>query len=381
MQNEKTMKLEEETVDSLFEDDLPDNPNPEGGEGGEGGTTPPNTDPPVDPNGDPPSPGNSGTGDPDEGGEGGSGNEGGESGLDNMSGIERYLAKFDIEGGIIRFDDGSTQHFNELEPGKQEEILEQLHNQTARSIEEKYGLDKTEIEFLNEFRKSKKPLDDYLRDIASTRFAETTSEHAGVDIESMSDEDIYKAFVKSENSDITDEQLTEDFEAASRLSTFDNLVDNMRKQLTTQQQMDLEAARQKAFEKQQRELEDDRNRILETIVPLRDIDGIQLNDNIKNEVLSKVLEVQEDGDSLFYDEVFSDPQKLFQAAFWFYNGPQLLQQRDAYWKKEKSAAFKRGMEKALGGSTPPVSFTSTSKPGTRSNPDLETFTQDELFDD
>jgi hypothetical protein len=98
---------------------------------------------------------------------------------------------------------------------------------------------------------------------------------------------------------------------------------------------------------------------------MKDVDGIELNDNLKNEVLSKVLEVKEDGDSVFYDEVFSDPSNIFKAAFWYYYGPSVMQQYNEYWKKEKSAAYKRGMEAALGKQQPPVSF--SSKQGDETN--------------
>jgi len=44
----------------------------------------------------------------------------------------------------------------------------------------------------------------------------------------------------------------------------------------------------------------------------------------------------------------------------------MLQQRDNYWKQEKSKAYKRGKQEALGEDPTKISFTSGSEPKSKS---------------
>ena len=114
---------------------------------------------------------------------------------------------------------------------------------------------------------------------------------------------------------------------------------------------------------------------------MTDVNGIELNDGTKNGILDHILEVNDHGDSLFMEEVFSKPDTLFKAAFWFYNGPEIMKQRDEYWKKEKSAAYKRGRESAMGKDGSKISFTkNTPKSGLSSQNSTSSQTNDNFID-
>jgi hypothetical protein len=191
------------------------------------------------------------------------GNDDNAEGTDNMTGIELYLSQFNIEGGMIQFEDGSSKHFDELDSAKQSEILQQLHSSQAASVEDKYGLSDDEVGLINYARTNKKTVQEVIEELATERVQTilATREATSTDFDKMSDDAIYTKFLKEDNPEITDEDIETKLEEAKRLS---------------------------------------------------------------------------------------DPEKLFKAAFMYYYGDSVIGQRDEYWKKEKSSAYKRGRSDALG---------------------------------
>jgi len=292
----------------------------------------------------------------------------------DMSGIELYLSQFDIEGGMIDFEDGTSTHFNELEPARQAEILQQLHGSNASSIEEQYGLDDNEVGMINYLRANNLTIDELIENMATERVNTLLAyqQSAAVDYKAMSDDNVYLAFLRQSDPEATPEQLEESLRVAKETSTFTKMAATLRAQFdATQVQSSREAQSQEA-QLHEQELDNQRRLVVETVQGINDIGGVQLNDDVKNSLLDRVLEVNDDGDSVFLGEVFSDPTKLFNAAFWYYYGEDIARQKDEYWKKEKSLAYKRGRQDALGtgdSQTQRRSFTASSdpKPGNNRN--------------
>lgn len=290
----------------------------------------------------------------------------------DISGIELYLAQFDIEGGMIAFEDGSATHFNDLAPEKQAEVLQQLHNTNASSIEETYGLDDNEIGMINYLRANNLTVDALIESMAEERVNTILArqESASVNYDEMPDDGVYLKFLSKSNPEATTEQLEDDLRIAKSASNFSRITASLREQFKSEQAADLRSANDAEKRAQLDELEDQRRLVVSTVQGITDIAGVAVNDEVKNSILDRVLEVNDDGDSVFLEEVFSDPTKLFQAAFWYYYGEDLAKQRDEYWKKEKSMAYKRGRQDALGtsGTTERRSFVASqaqSQPGNK----------------
>jgi hypothetical protein len=128
------------------------------------------------------------------------------------------------------------------------------------------------------------------------------------------------------------------------------------------------------------DIEAQRQEVVQTIAHMNEVDGLKINDGIKNDVLDIILNVDEDGDSLFMTQVFSDPDELFKAAFWYKNGSDIIKTREEFWKKEKSAAYKRGLEDAKKGRR---TFSASDLKENKTTPYLgasdETVSLDELY--
>ena len=167
-----------------------------------------------------------------------------------------------------------------------------------------------------------------------------------LDVENLDDDTVYSAFLMRSNPEATIEQIEKDLETAKQMSNYKGVVDNLRKGFEQEREQYIQ--QQMAAEQQAKleEIEKDRSEIVAAVQDLEEIDGLKINDGIKNNILDSILNVDEDGDSLFMTQVFSDPNELFRAAFWYKNGADIIKAREDYWKKEKSASYKRGLEDA-----------------------------------
>lgn len=289
---------------------------------------------------------------------------------ENHTGIERYLAQFDIEGGMIQFEDGTSQHFNDLDAERQEEILSQLHASQAATVEAKYGLDETEIGLLNYLRSNNLTVEQMVDAMVQERVAKlgTLQEMESQDFTKMDKDALYVKFLKETSPEATAEQLASDLAKAKELSNFEKLTETLRTQFIQKQEQAVIERETAAKAEHTALIESQRQEIVNAVIPMTDIAGIPLDQNIKNSVLDSILETNEDGDSAFMDEVFSDPKALFNAAFWVKYGPAIVTQRDEQWKKEKSAAYKRGREDALNGKVEPQGKTFIAKPKENAKP-------------
>jgi len=168
------------------------------------------------------------------------------------------------------------------------------------------------------------------------------------DYTAMTADVLYTKFLQETSPEATPEQLAADLAKAKELSNFDRLAESLRGQFAARQTADIEEANRAAMQEHTDLVEGQRQQIVSAVLPMQEIAGITLDNNIKNTVLDRILQTNDDGDSAFMDEVFTEPESLFKAAFWYTYGEAIVAQRDEYWKKEKSAAYKRGKEDALG---------------------------------
>ena len=270
---------------------------------------------------------------------------------DALSGVEQYLAQFDIEGGMIDFKDGTRAHFDELPADKQLDVLSKLHTTSTQDVEEKYGLDENEIGLINYMREQDGTIDQVIDQLAQQRVQTyiTAQEVNNMNVQDMSADEIYTAHLLKSNANATVEQLEEDLITAKKMSNFDNIVTTLKQDMLQEQQNSIMAHQRAGVLELQNEIESQRKEVVDTISSMDNVDGLTINDDIKNDVLDLILTVDDDGDSQFMREVFGTPDKLFKAAFWYKNGSDIISTRENYWKKEKSAAYKRGIADARNG--------------------------------
>ena len=271
--------------------------------------------------------------------------------IKTLSGIEQYLAQFDIEGGMVDFKDGSRTHFSELPDDKQLDVLTKLHESSTKDVEAKFGLDEEEIGLINYMRGQEGTIDEVINNLAQQRANTyiTAQEVKTANITDMDADAVYTSHLLKSNSEATTEQIEQDLETAKKMSNFDNIVSSLKADMIREQEANVAKQKEVSVNEMQTEIENQRKEVVDVVSKMDSIDGLSINDGIKNDVLDLILDVDDDGDSMFMTEVFSKPEQLFKAAFWYKNGQDIISSREDYWKKEKSAAYKRGQQDAQSG--------------------------------
>jgi hypothetical protein len=282
---------------------------------------------------------------------------------DDAPAIEQFLSQYGISGGIITFEgengeESTNKHFNDLTNEEQFTVLNELASTGAPTMESKYGLDEDEVGLLNFVRKTGKPVDEALNDLAQERVQQILAlrESFDTDYNNMSSEAVTSKWLAENNPDATEEELAEELTRSKESNFFEKNAENIRKGFLGRQEN--EAAQEEAASEAEREalIEDDRAVIAQTVADMEHVAGFVVDDSGKNEVLGKILEVNKHGDSLFMEEVFSDPEKLFKAAWLFYNTESYLDQLDKKHKKDLANEYQKGRSYATNGlSSAPIS--------------------------
>ena len=273
-----------------------------------------------------------------------------------ISGVEAFLSVFGIEGGMITFEgeDGEepvSKHFDELTEEEKGNILLQLAENGKTPIEEQYGLDEDEIGFINYTRENNKTVKEAIEEMAMKRYEELRAmeEATGVNYEDMSADALYTKWMKESNPEATEEELAAELATAKDSRFFESNVERIRGEFIKDQREQAEKASKEAREAEAQVIEEDRAIIVDAVSKLDDVAGFPLNDEEKNTVLEKVLELGEHGDSVFMEEVFGNPENIFKAAFLFYKGEEYLDAMENHYKKKVTQNYLKGKNDAING--------------------------------
>jgi hypothetical protein len=278
-------------------------------------------------------------------------------------GIEQFLSQYGISGGIITFEgengtEPESKHYNDLTPEEQFNVLSDLVKSGIPSIEAKYGLNEEEIGLVNFVRGSGKSVNDAINELAQERLQQMLAlkESFNTDYKNMSDEAIVSRWLKDNNPDATEDELAEELARSKDSRFFEKNAASVRETYIKKQEQDARNEQANLNAEQEALIENDRAIIANAAVEISHIAGFAINDEDKNEILGKILEVNQHGDSLFMEEVFSDPAKLIKAAWLFYNADNYLDQLDQKHKRDLANEYQKGRKHATNGFSPePIS--------------------------
>ena len=299
-------------------------------------------------------------------------------GTEGLSGIEAYLSQYNIKGGLIATKDesGNTvqKHFDDLSSQEQEFVLNKLASDHRPSVEENLGLIEEEVNLLNVFRESKKPINEFISELAEKRAEEMINFQSSgeTDFNTVGDDAVMIRNLKDQYPEATAEEISAELESQKQSKFYEGNVKTIREKYI--QDQTIEEARIESDRNSQAlaQLEEDRITIATAVDGIKDVAGWEIDNNDKNAVLSGLLEVGEFGDSKFMERIYSSPQELFKAAWLYDNAEARIDSLEKYWKKRESAAFQEGKEFATNGMpTEPISSGDDSfqGTGTSSKPD------------
>jgi hypothetical protein len=307
--------------------------------------------------------------------------------VEDVPAIEQYLSQFGILGGIIQFEEGESKHFDELSEVEKFNVLKDLADSNNPKIEDEYGLDEQEIGLLNYLRNQGKPINESLEELAQQRAAQllALNNSASEDFTNMDDDAITMRWLKETDPEASEEDLAEELTRQKESKLYTKNANRLREQFVTEQNNAVTLQKQQEQEAFLAELESQRSEIATAVNAINEVAGFEVSNNDKNEILHDLLEVNEHGDSLFMEEVFSSPENLFKAAWFYKNGNNILDNLEKYYKGEIAKAYQNGKSEAINGlSRSPISGSrSSSEPNnSNSSPRKEAITDiDDLHND
>ena len=230
--------------------------------------------------------------------------------------LTELLKRRGIENGVVKIlgedDVESEVNFSDLTLDEQLEIL----NDTDETAPEEYDLDESEISLINSIRENGDSVEEYLKKYKQSIIDEL-SEQGGqsYDIDSYDDQELYLLDLKQKYN-LTDEELVKELEKElQNEDLFKKKVDILRdeyKELEDQYKLSQEQQEQQELEEQYAQYSDT---MVNIAIATNDMYDFELEDEEKNEILSFLLDRDENGASEFY-KTLSDPKKMYEAA-WF----------------------------------------------------------------
>jgi hypothetical protein len=298
--------------------------------------------------------------------------------------LEQFLAQYGILGGMIQFEDGESKHFNDLSEVEKYNILADLSSTTAPDIAEQYGLEDQEIELLNWARSQNRPIAESIEELAQARVEQILAFNnaSATDFTAMDDDAITLRWLRDSDPEASEADLAEELARQKESKLYGKNAARIREQYEAEQANAIAYARQQEEQQYIQELESERSEIATAVNNIRDIAGFEISDEDKNVILQDLLEVNEYGDSLFMEEVFSDPERLFKAAWLYRNGEKIFDQLEKYYKNEIAKVYQTAKNEALNGlsSRPVGGVRSSSNNDSRSGQDDPSLRKQKIID-
>ena len=268
-----------------------------------------------------------------------------------LTGLEKWLTSYGIEGGIVTFEDQTRKHFNDLTQEEQFNVLKSIAESGKTSVEEEYNLDPEEIGLINHIRNSRKSVQEALNDLVQAELLkiETNKVDYSTDFVNLPKDTIYLKWLKNSDPEASESDLQESLEIAKKTKTYDKQVESIRQSFIQEQEREIELENAKIEQENLKELEADREMIVNVVSDINDVAGWSITPEQKNEVLGSLLEVNSHGDSLFMEKVFSDPKKLFEVAWLEKYGNEYFDKMSEYFRNEISKAYARGKKEGVSG--------------------------------
>lgn len=217
---------------------------------------------------------------------------------------------------ILDEDDQETEvSFFDLSQEEQLEILN-ADPETTEPQNNQVTLDASIQELVDKLKANNLTLDQYLEQhVASTIEGLGRNTDPVYEIDSYGDEELFMLDLK-EKYDLSDEELQQELETAlTNKPLFDKKVAAIRTEYKELEDLRKQQQQQEFEQQQQAQYDEFVNKMTETAINSSEFYGLELEDDEKNEVLSTLVELDDNGTSEFYRTI-SNPAKLFEAA-WF----------------------------------------------------------------
>ena len=303
--------------------------------------------------------------------------------------ITSILKSRNIDPEAVNIEDESgninTVKFSDLSKAEQLDILNAQDVQDNNEDNE-YDLDDDEIDLINAIRNANLSPKEYLNNYREQILREAYQQDASNTVDSLTDDELFLADLRSKIPDITDDEATQALEIEkTNEDLFNKKMNAMRdsyKQLEAQQ---LEQSQNEAKQQEAERYAEFENQIVSAIQDASN--GIDLGNSMSlawttddmNEIASFILDEDATGQR-YLAKALSNPQTLVEMAWFALKGKEALSQISDYYKAQITEASKtnynKGYEDAQKGNKKNEVKTVVRKPSRSSNTKRELSIED-----
>ncbi len=227
--------------------------------------------------------------------------------------IDTLLANKGIIDGKIKIinEDDTEEEINFYDLSIEEQ-LDILNSNESPSVD----LEDSEVEFLNTIRTSGLTPTQYFEQYKKQILSEINGEHVkAYEIDNYTDQELYVLDLKNKF-DLTEDELVAELEKElQNEDLFKRKITKIRDEYKALEDESIKAQEEELLLQRQQEYDEFSQRMVDIAIKTEDLYGIELEDDEKNEVLTFLLELDENGTSNFY-KALNDPTKLYEVA-WF----------------------------------------------------------------
>lgn len=243
--------------------------------------------------------------------------------------LELFLAERGIVDGKLVYGEEEVA-FKDLAPEDQLEVLKQLvpEQSEAPALE-------GDLKHIKDLMDAGKSIKDVAREILG-------DELSGA--QQLSTDELNIRDIKEKYPTLTEEEIEIELEERKGSRLYEKKSEVLRDKFSQTQETDLAKMAETERTRVAAENEADRNRILTTVSELKDVDGWEINDDIKNYVLEDLIETDEQGNSKFVN-IQDDPKEQFKMAYYYKMMPQIVN----YFQQQITQAYEKGKAEIVGG--------------------------------
>lgn len=268
--------------------------------------------------------------------------------------ITSILKSRNIDPEAVNIEDESgninTVKFSDLSREEQLDILNAQDIQDSNEDSE-YDLDDDEIDLINAIRNANLSPKEYLNNYREQILREAYQQDASNTVDSLTDDELFLADLRSKIPDITDDEATQALEIEkTNEDLFNKKMNAMRenyKQLEAQQ---LEQSQNEAKQQEAEKYAEFENQIVNAIQDASN--GIDLGNSMSlawttddmNEIASFILDEDATGQR-YLAKALSNPQTLVEMAWFALKGKEALSQISDYYKAQITEASKTNYNK------------------------------------
>lgn len=268
--------------------------------------------------------------------------------------ITSILKSRNIDPEAVNIEDESgninTVKFSDLSREEQLDILNAQDIQDSNEDNE-YDLDDDEIDLINVIRNANLSPKEYLNNYREQILREAYQQDASNTVDSLTDDELFLADLRSKIPDITDDEATQALEIEkTNEDLFNKKMNAMRenyKQLEAQQ---LEQSQNEAKQQEAEKYAEFENQIVNAIQDASN--GIDLGNSMSlawtiddmNEIASFILDEDATGQR-YLAKALSNPQTLVEMAWFALKGKEALSQISDYYKAQITEASKTNYNK------------------------------------